>query len=46
MPDYAGQTGWQWYDNSKFNKGMLFSLFPIEPTQTGLVVNEEIHIKA
>lgn len=46
MPSFAGQTAWQWYDNSKFDKGMLLSLLPIDPSQTGLAVNEEIQIKA
>lgn len=46
MPGFAGQTAWQWYDQSRYDKGMLVSVLPIDPSQDGLANTEEIHIKA
>lgn len=40
MPDFPNQKAWQWYDSSKFDKGMMFSLLPDDPNLTGLGVTE------
>ena len=46
MPGADDQKAWQWYDPTRYDKGMMFSILPVDPSEGGLASDEEIIINA